>query len=110
MTPHEITLNYVPGPNPNDEPEFLPDPNPIAPKRGDTIRFKLGIGPSGGKIRVTFAAPGRFSAGTFHHDDPPVRVEQSITSPTTYHCELLVDGVVKASSKEGGDIVPPTEI
>ena len=109
MAHHEITLNYVPGPNPSDEAQFLPDQNPIAPRQGDTIGFTLGAGPANGRIRVTFSAADRFSAPRFNHGDAPVRVEHAITTPTTYHCELLVNGVVKASSKEnaGGDIVPP---
>src|SRR2546425_198288 len=107
MAHHEITLNYVPGPNPGDEAQFRPDQNPIAPRQGDTISFTLGAGPANGRIRVTFAAPNRFSAPRFNHGDAPVTVAHSIASPTTYHCELLVNGNVVASSHEnaGGDIV-----
>ena len=112
MAHHEITLNYIASPDPAGEAQFQPDTNPIVASQGDTIRFKLGAGPATGRIKVTFAAPARYSAATFNHGDPPVTVTQPITSATTYHCELLVNGSVVASSKEnaGGDIVPPSEI
>ena len=109
MAHQEITLNYIPGLKPTDEGDVKPERNPIVAGKGDTIVFKKGTGPADGKVRVTFKEPSRFSTGTFNDGDQPVTV-QNMTSPTTYHCELLVNGKPVASSKEnaGGDIVPPT--
>jgi hypothetical protein len=116
MADHNVKLNYVAtgNPPPNDA-NFIPDHNPILVRPGQTINFQLGIGPPNGKIRLTFAHPQCFSTtnaafhstGLFHDGDGDVRVT-NLPHPTTYHCELLVDGVVQAQSAEkaGGDVLP----
>jgi hypothetical protein len=121
MADKEIKLNYTPtgNPAPNDM-DFRPDVNPIHVRPGQTISFKLGNGPANGKIRLTFVAPHFFrtgdpnfhQTGKFHDGDGDVHVTAAIPNgtKTTYHCELLVDGVPLAQSHEspGGEIVPDT--
>ncbi len=97
---HVVTLHYGS--------PFSADPPKIQVKPGDTISFRLGQGPANGKIRVNFKTSdhARFSARVFNGGDPNVRVTASVV-PTTYHCELLVNGAVVAESQEiGGEIEP----
>ena len=100
MADHTVQLNYA-----NNS--FTPTPNPIKVRPGQTISFQLGAGPANGKLRITFRDPQFFSAAQFQHGDGDIRVTAK-PAPTTYHCELLVDGLVVAQSREhaGGDIVP----
>jgi hypothetical protein len=117
MADHNVKLNYVPNghPPPNDA-DFAPDLNPIPVRRGQTISFELGQGPAGGKIRITFpdkhffATPNPHFAttGQFHQGDGDVHVALALPGSTHYHCELFVNGVLLASSHEGGEIVPDT--
>ena len=102
MSDHTVTLNYA-----NNG--FTASPSKIAVKPGHTIHFKLGTGPANGKVRVTFKDPQFFSAARFNSGDPDIRVTGNPT-PTTYHCELLVNGETVAQSSEnaGGDVVPET--
>jgi hypothetical protein len=116
MAHHDVTLNYTASSNPQDGAEFAPDRNPIRVHAGETIAFRLGIGPPNAKLRLTFADPVLFSTadptfhstGRFNDGDGNVTVVAPPVSRTTYHCELLVDGVVKAHSHEnaGGEVVP----
>jgi hypothetical protein len=116
MADHYVRLNYtVNDPTAPAGAHFAPDHDPIAVHRGQTIAFQLGTGPPDGKIRLTFAHPEFFSTsdpnfsktGRFNDGDGEVRVG-ALTISTTYHCELLVDGVVTAASAEkaGGGVVP----
>jgi len=121
MADHNVRLNYAPTgqPPPNDI-TFAPDAanNPIRVRLGHTISFRLGVGPPNGKVRVTFAQPQFFSTakpdfqqtGRVDDGDGDVRVIAALPpgSRTTYHCELLVNGVVTAQSQEnaGGEVVP----
>lgn len=100
MANHTVQLNYA-------SLGFTPNPNPIQVQVGDTISFRLGNGPANGKIRITFKHPEFFSAAQFLDGDSDIHVTKNLT-PTTYHCELLLDGQVVAQSKKGagGDIVP----
>ena len=102
MSDHTVTLNY-------SDSGFTASPSKIAVKPGHTIHFKLGVGPADGQIRVTFKDPQFFSAGRFNTGDADIRVTGKPT-PTTYHCELLLNGQAIAQSAEnaGGDIVPET--
>ncbi len=116
MANHNITLNYTAPGNPQDTGGFAPDQNPIRVRAGQTIAFHLGFGPPNAKLRLTFADPALFSTanpsfystGQFNHGDGDVTVVATPANRTTYHCELLVNGVVKASSNEGagGEVVP----
>jgi hypothetical protein len=119
MADHKVKLNYVPNGNPPPhDADFSPDTNPIKVRPGQTIRFQLGIGPPNGKIQITFTDTERhfFSTpnphfatdGKFHDGDGDVHIVSALTGPTHYQCDLLVDGVVKASSPGGGEIVPDT--
>jgi hypothetical protein len=117
MADHNVKLNYTAtgNPPPNDV-HFLPDLNPIRVRPGQTINFLLGVGPPNGKFRVTFSNPHFFatadpnfhSTGRVNDGDGEVRVVTALQQKITYHCELLVDGVVAASSAEnaGGDVIP----
>jgi hypothetical protein len=121
MADHNVKLNYTKTgqPPPNDA-TFAADPanNPIRVRPGQTIAFKLGEGPQNGKVRVTFAQKQFFSTAKPHFQqtgrvddgDGDVRVIVALPpgSRTTYHCELIVDGVIKAQSHEnaGGEVVP----
>jgi hypothetical protein len=121
MADHNVKMNYAGtgNPPPNDV-QFTPDTNPIPVRPGQTIAFQMGVGPPNGKIRLTFADPQFFSTadpdfpqtGQFNDGDGDVHVIAAIPpgNRTTYHCELLVDGVVKAQSQEnaGGEVVPDT--
>jgi len=100
MADHTVQLNYT-------SDGFTPTPNPIKVTPGQTITFRLRTGPASGKIRITFLDPQFFSAAQFHDGDGDIHVIAKPT-PTTYHCELLVDGQVVAQSSPhaGGDIVP----
>jgi len=100
MPDHTVLLNY-------NGATFTPAPNPIRVKAGQTIHFRLGEGPAGGQIRITFNNPAFFSAPAFHTGDPDIRVAAA-PAATTYHCELLLNGQLVAQSSEGagGDIVP----
>ena len=112
MADHNVTLNYIAT---GSGVQFVPDRNPITVRPGQTIGFQLGIGPADGKIRITFADPHFFSAanphfqstGRFNDGDGEVRVV-AVPNHTTYRCELLINGVVRAQSAEnaGGDIIP----
>ena len=116
MANHNVTLNYTASDNPQDTAAFAPDQNPIRVRAGQTIAFHLGIGPPNAELRLTFADPALFSTtnpsfhatGQFNHGDGDVTVLAVPANRTTYHCELLVDGVVKARSSEnaGGEVVP----
>ena len=116
MANHNVKLNYTPAVNPVDAPRFAPDQNPIRVHAGQTIAFDLGMGPPNAKLRLTFADPALFSTadpsfhstGRFNDGDGDVTVLASPANRTTYHCELLVDGVVRAKSTEnaGGEVVP----
>jgi hypothetical protein len=105
---HVVTLNYA-GPPPT----FTADPPSVkVNKNGETISFKLGVGPPNGKVRVTFSSGdrGRFSRPVFNDGDAPVTVQgKGAGHKTTYRCELLVDGkVVAASADAGGEVeLPP---
>jgi len=121
MANHNVKLNYTPTgqPPPNDI-TFAPDAahNPIRVRQGETINFQLGVGPPNGKVRVTFSQTQFFSTGKpnfpqtgrVDEGDGDVRVIAALPkgSHVKYHCELLVDGVVKAQSQEnaGGEVVP----
>jgi len=97
---HVVTLNYGS--------PFSANPQRIQVKPGDTISFRLGTGPANGRVKVTFKASdqARFSTRVFNGGDPDVRVNANVV-PTTYHCELLVNGTVVAESQEvGGEIEP----
>jgi hypothetical protein len=100
MPDHTVRLNYA---NNN----FTPSPNPIVVRPGHTIHFELGTGPADGTVRVTFHNPEFFSSPRFLSGDNAIRVTGN-PHPTTYHCELLVNGQVVAQSNEnaGGDVVP----
>ena len=111
MADHNVTLIYAP------DGSFTAKPRTISVKPGQTIAFKLGAGSSGGKIRITFhdrhffatGNPDFGQTGVFHDGDGEVRVVSALSSPTTYHCELLdAQGHVLARSSEGagGDIEP----
>ena len=116
MPDHKVTLNYTANANPNDNAAFAPDQNPIRVHAGQTIAFCVGTGPPNAKLRLTFAEPVLFSTadpsfhttGRFNDGDGDVTVVAPPRHRTTYHCELLVDGVVKARSTEnaGGEVVP----
>lgn len=116
MANHNVKLNYIAAANPQDAPQFAPDQNPIRVHTGQTIAFHLGIGPANAKLRLTFADPALFSTrdpsfqktGRFNDGDGDVTVLTAPANRTTYHCELLVDGVVRAKSAEnaGGEVVP----
>ena len=116
MAHHNVTLNYTAGSNPQLGAEFAPDQNPIRVHAGETIAFRLGTGPPNGKLRLTFADPVLFSTadpafyatGRFNDGDGDVTVVAPPVCRTTYHCELVVDGVVEARSGEnaGGEVVP----
>jgi hypothetical protein len=116
MADHNVTLNYTASSNPQSGAEFAPDQNPIRVHAGETIGFRLGTGPPDAKLRLTFADPALFSTadpafystGRFNDGDGNVTVVAPPVSRTTYRCELLVDGVVTASSREdaGGEVVP----
>jgi hypothetical protein len=101
MADHIVQVNYT------DSGTFTPTPNPVRVQAGQTITFKLVDGPPNGKLRITFHDPRFFSAAQFHDGGGNIHVTAEPT-PTTYHCELLVDGKVVAQSHEhtGGDIVP----
>ncbi len=119
MADHNVKLNYAPTghPPPNDV-DFKPDVNPIRVRPGQTIAFSLGDGPTNGKIRLTFhnrhffstSNPKFAATGQFNDGDGDVHVTAPLApgTRTTYHCELLVNGVVKAQSHEnaGGDVEP----
>lgn len=116
MANHNVKLNYTPAANAQDPARFAPDQNPIRVHAGQTIAFHLGIGPPNAKLRLTFADPALFSTadpsfhstGRFNDGDGDVTVLALPANRTTYHCELLVDGVVQAKSTEnaGGEVVP----
>ena len=100
MADHTVQLNYT-------SDGFKPTPNPLKVKPGQTITFRLRTGPANGKILITFNDPQFFSAAQFHEGDGDIHVTANPT-PTTYECELLVDGQVVAQSgwHAGGGIVP----
>ena len=116
MANHNVTLNYTPSGNPQDTARFAPDQNPIRVHAGQTIAFHIGIGLPNAKLRLTFADPALFSTsnpsfhstGQLNQGDGDVTVIAPPANRTTYHCELLVDGVVKGRSSEnaGGEVVP----
>lgn len=105
MANHDVVLNYDVERN-----NVVPHPNPVKINKNDTISFRLGQGPQNGKIRVKFAAPAIFSAGHFDHNDPAVHVTGDPV-PSTYHCELFLNGARVAESAEGagGQIEPASE-
>jgi hypothetical protein len=116
MADHNVKLNYTAAAHAQDPARFAADQNPIRVHPGQTIAFHLGIGPPNAKLRLTFADPALFSTadpsfhstGRFNDGDGDVTVLASPANGTTYHCELLVDGVVQAKSTEyvGGEVVP----
>ncbi|HEY1338381.1 MAG TPA: hypothetical protein VGF59_12765 [Bryobacteraceae bacterium] len=117
MADHDVKLNYVPTGKPApDDFEFKPDKNPIKVKAGQTIGFALGNVPDKSSFRLTFPDRKLFRTtrqnfqtdGIFQAADGDVHVVTAPADKTTYHCELFVDGVKKAESKEngGGDILP----
>jgi len=115
MADHNVILNYAASNTPQQPPLFAPEPNPIRVRTGHTIAFRLGNGPPDAKIRLTFTEPALFatkdpkfhSTGQFNDGDGDVTVVTPPEFKTSYHCELLVDGVVRATSKNaGGDVLP----
>jgi len=116
MANHNVKLNYTAETNKQGPARFAPDQNPIRVHAGQTIAFHLGDGPPNAKLRLTFADPDLFSTadasfrstGRFNDGDGDVTVLAPPAKRTTYHCELLVDGVVQARSTEnaGGEVVP----
>ena len=102
MIGHKVTLNYTAD-------GFIPDPATIRVRKGHTISFHLGTGPAKGKVRITFEDPQFFSKEQFHTGDREIHVTQDLAGPTSYRCELLVNGVVQPNpSKAGGAIEPDT--
>src|SRR5947208_2579480 len=97
---HPVILNYAANAvaNAGDVGDVHPDPDPVKVRDGHTISFKMGTGPPEGKVRVSFTDPQFFSVAHFNEGDANVRVT-ALPTPTTYLCELLVNGEVVASSK-----------
>jgi hypothetical protein len=105
---HPVTLNYGVDPSDPSKTTFTANPRKIQVKPGQTIGFKLGAGPSNGKIRVTFkdSDTGRFLPMVFEDGGPHVEVRAEV-EPTTYSCELLVNNQPVAQSGDtGGEIEP----
>ena len=111
MADHDVKLNYqATEKTAPHRAAFTPGVNPIRVRKGQTILFHLGTGPSTGKIQVTFSHPEFFSAHQFKSGDSAVHVVKQIPQGTrvTYRCELIVDGKVAAESptNAGGEVVP----
>ena len=76
---------------------------------GDTILFELGAAGPGETILITFAEPQFFSKARFTSGDEKINVTHSLPHPTTYHCQLLRNGVPvpgAESHEQGGSIEP----
>lgn len=107
MADFDVTLHYLPNPDPNGKPLFHPDPNPIKVKRNQTISFKKSSTSVPGTIKVTFHNPGLFSP--LSTDGSTVVTVTGDPVVTTYHCALLDDQghpIAESASGAGGDIIP----
>ena len=102
MADRNVTLNY-------GEQGVVPDQDPIRVRKGHSISFKLGKGaPPKAKVRITFQDASSFSKPHFDEGDPDIKVVESLAKPTTYECDLVVDGKVQPRPKgtRGGGVLP----
>lgn len=100
MADHNVMLRY--GPN------GLEHPEPIRIRLQQTISFKLSASPiKGGSVRITMEHPALFSRGQFLEGENDLEVV-GIPFPTTYKCELLMNGKVISTTdgSKGGEMVP----
>jgi hypothetical protein len=99
MAHHKVQLEYING-------VVHPNPEPLVVDSGDTVSFVL-TSPPNGQFKIKFDKPVLFSASEFKHGDGPVTIYE-MPGPTTYACELLIDGVAfETTGSQGGSMKPP---
>src|SRR3954447_24246996 len=106
MADHNVTLHYLPNPDPTRRPLFQAEPNPLRVKKHHTISFRKANNSLPGNIQITFHNPGLFNVNVSDGTQDVTVVGDPIA--TTYHCALIgPNGQTLAESNEtGGDSLP----
>jgi len=106
MADHNVTLHYLPNPDPTRRPLFQAEPNPLRVKKHHTISFKKANNSLPGTIQIKFHNPGLFDVNVSDGTRDVTVVGDPIA--TTYHCSLVdaAGNTLAESNETGGEILP----